>query len=127
MKKLFALLMALTMTFQLVTPAWADTAEEHTHENTSTVEETTEAPTEETAAPTEETPAEETTVSTEETTVPAEAEPSETPEEDFEENGIAAYSRPADAVAAVGICGSALQICTVRHNKTIYDSIILGL
>ena len=42
-------------------------------------------------------------------------------------HGIAAYSRPADAVAAVGICGSALQICTVRHNKTIYDSIILGL
>ena len=42
-------------------------------------------------------------------------------------HGIAAYSRLADAVAAVGICGSALQICTVRHNKTIYDSIILGL
>ena len=42
-------------------------------------------------------------------------------------HGIAAYSRPADAVAAVGICGSALQICTVRHNKTIYDGIILGL
>lgn len=33
MKKLFALLMALTMTFQLVTPAWADTAEEHTRPN----------------------------------------------------------------------------------------------
>ena len=103
MKKLFALLMALTMTFQLVTPAWADTAEEHTHENTSTVEETTEAPTEETAAPTEETPAEETTVSTEETTVPAEAEPSETPEEDFEENGIAAYSLP-DIHLPEGMC-----------------------
>ena len=41
-------------------------------------------------------------------------------------HGTAAYSCPADAVAAVGICGSALQICTVRHNKTIYDSIILG-
>ena len=103
MKKLFALLMALTMTFQLVTPAWADTAEEHTHENTSTVEETTEAPTEETAAPTEEAPAEETTVSTEETTVPAEAEPSETPEEDFEENGIAAYSLP-DIHLPEGMC-----------------------
>lgn len=103
MKKLFALLMALTMTFQLVTPAWADTAEEHTHENTSTVEETTEAPTEETAAPTEEAPAEETTVPTEETTVPAEAEPSETPEEDFEENGIAAYSLP-DIHLPEGMC-----------------------
>ncbi len=117
MKKLFALLMALTMTFQLVTPAWADTVEEHTHENTSTVEETREAPTEETAAPTEETaapteetaapteeaPAEETTVSTEETTVPAEAEPSETPEEDFEENGIAAYSLP-DIHLPEGMC-----------------------
>ena len=103
MKKLFALLMALTMTFQLVTPAWADTAEEHTHENMSTVEETTEAPTEETTAPTEEAPAEETTVSTEETTVPAEAEPSETPEEDFEENGIAAYSLP-DIHLPEGMC-----------------------
>jgi len=110
MKKLFALLMALTMTFQLVTPAWADTVEEHTHENTSTVEETREAPTEETAAPTEETaapteeaPAEETTVPTEETTVPAEAEPSETPEEDFEENGIAAYSLP-DIHLPEGMC-----------------------
>ena len=110
MKKLFALLMALTMTFQLVTPAWADTADEHTHENTSTVEETTEAPTEETAAPTEETaapteeaPAEETTVSTEETTVPAEAEPSEIPEEDFEENDIAAYSLP-DIHLPEGMC-----------------------
>ena len=103
MKKLFALLMALTMTFQLVTPAWADTVEEHTHENTSTVEETREAPTEETAAPTEEAPAEETTVSTEETTVPAEAEPSETPEEDFEENGIAAYSLP-DIHLPEGMC-----------------------
>ena len=92
-----------TMTFQLVTPAWADTAEEHTHENMSTVEETTEAPTEETAAPTEEAPAEETTVSTEETTVPAEAEPSETPEEDFEENGIAAYSLP-DIHLPEGMC-----------------------
>lgn len=110
MKKLFALLMALTMTFQLVTPAWADTVEEHTHENTSTVEETTEAPTEETAPPTEETaapteeaPAEETTVSTEETTAPAEAEPSETPEEDFGENDIVTYSLP-DIHLPEGMC-----------------------
>ena len=103
MKKLFALLMALTMTFRLVTPAWADAVEEHTHENMSAVEETTETPTEETAAPTEEAPAEETTVSTEETTVPAEAEPSETPEEDFEENGIAAYSLP-DIHLPEGMC-----------------------
>ena len=42
-------------------------------------------------------------------------------------HGTAAPSRPADAVSAIGICGCALQICTVRHNKTIYDSIILGL
>ena len=34
MKKLFALLMALTMTVQLVTPAWADAVEEGPEEST---------------------------------------------------------------------------------------------
>ena len=59
MKKLFALLMALTMTVQLVTPAWADAVEEGPEESTEAVEvvqETTEA-TEETEVP-EETEAE---------------------------------------------------------------------
>ena len=40
MKKLFALLMALTMTVQLVTPAWADAVEEGPKEITEAVEET---------------------------------------------------------------------------------------
>ena len=55
MKKLFALLMALTMTVQLVTPAWADAVEEGPEESTEAVEvvqETTEA-TEETEVPEE--------------------------------------------------------------------------
>ena len=38
MKKLFALLMALTMTVQLVTPAWADAVEDGAEETTETVE-----------------------------------------------------------------------------------------
>ena len=77
MKKLFALLMALTMTVQLVTPAWADAVEEGPEESTEAVEvveETTEA-TEETEVP-EETEAEtketeaENTEATEEVTEP---------------------------------------------------------
>lgn len=74
MKKLFALLMALTMTVQLVTPAWADAVEEGLEETTEAVEvveETTEA-TEETEVP-EET---EETEATEEVTEP-ESEPGE--------------------------------------------------
>ena len=72
MKKLFALLMALTMTVQLVTPAWADAVEDGPEKSTEAVEvveETTEA-TEETEVP-EETEAEtEETEATEEVTEP---------------------------------------------------------
>ena len=86
MKKLFALLMALTMTFQLVTPAWADAVEEGPEETTEAVEvvkETTEA-TEETEVP-EETEAEtEETEATEKVTEP-ESEAGETTEEPTEE------------------------------------------
>ena len=73
MKKLFALLMALTMTVQLVTPAWADAVEDGPEESTEAVEvvqETTE-PTEETEEVPEETEAEtEETDATEEVTEP---------------------------------------------------------
>ena len=97
MKKLFALLMALTMTVQLVTPAWADAVEEGPEETTEAVEvveETTEA-TEETEVP-EETEAEtEETEATEEVTEPektteetAEAEPTEETEEALPEAGV---------------------------------------
>ena len=86
MKKLFALLMALTMTVQLVTPAWADAVEDGAEETTETVEvvqETTEA-TEETEVP-EETEAEtEETEAREEVTEP-ESEAGETTEEPTEE------------------------------------------
>lgn len=64
MKKLFALLMALTMTVQLVTPAWADAVEEGPEESTEAVE-----------------VVEETTEATEETEVPEETEETEATEE----------------------------------------------
>ena len=87
MKKLLALLMALTMTVQLVTPAWADAVEEEPEETTEAVEvveETTEA-TEETEEVPEETEAEpEETKATEEVTEP-ESEAGETTEEPTEE------------------------------------------
>lgn len=86
MKKLFALLMALTMTVQLVTPAWADAVEEGPEESTEAVEvvqETTEA-TEETEVP-EVTEAEtEETEAAEEVTEP-ESEAGETTEKPTEE------------------------------------------
>ena len=63
MKKLFALLMALTMTVQLVTPAWADAVEEGPKETTEAVEEV-----------------QETTEATEETEVPEETEETEATE-----------------------------------------------
>ena len=87
MKKLFALLMALTMTVQLVTPAWADAVEEGPEESTEAVEvvqETTEA-TEETEEVPEETEAEtKETEATEEATEP-ESEAGETTEKPTEE------------------------------------------
>ena len=64
MKKLLALLMAVAVTFQLVTPVFADT--EGTEETTVPTEAVVE-----TKAPTE-APAEETTAPTEETTAPTE-------------------------------------------------------
>lgn len=102
MKKLFALLMALTMTVQLVTPAWADAVEDGPEESTEAVEvvqETTEA-TEETEAETEETEA------TEEVTEP-ESEAGETTEEPTEdtaeptETGEEAEDEQVAAVAAL--------------------------
>ena len=92
MKKLFAMLLALTMTFQLITPAWADAATEEPEEVTEAsevveeVEETEEdVPEEETTEPTEEEPAEETTEATEEA-LPK--EPTEAPAEETEEPAV---------------------------------------
>ena len=119
MKKLFALLMALTMTVQLVTPAWADAVEEGPEESTEAVEvvqETTEA-TEETEAPEEtETETEETEV-TEEVTEPegtteetAEAEPTEETEEALPEAGVVEDVAALEAgVVASGTCGENLS------------------
>ena len=99
MKKLLALLMAVAVTFQLVTPVFADT--EGTEETT--------APTEavvETEAPTE-APAEETTVPTEETSAPTETteeteEATEATEETVED--IALFADDGDVIAS-GECG----------------------
>lgn len=96
MKKLLALLMAVAVTFQLVTPVFADT--EGTEETT--------APTEavvETEAPTE-APAEETTAPTEETSAPTEAteETEEATEETVED--IALFADNGDVIAS-GVCG----------------------
>ena len=97
MKKLLALLMAVAVTFQLVTPVFADTeGTEETTAPTETVVETeapTEAPTEETAAPTEETSAP--TEATEET--------EEAAEETVED--IALFADNGDVIAS-GECGN---------------------
>ena len=106
MKKLLALLMAVAVTFQLVTPVFADTegTEEATVPTEAVVE--TEAPTE---APAEETtaPTEETTAPTEETSAPTEAteeteEATEVTEETVED--IALFAEDGDVIAS-GECG----------------------
>lgn len=100
MKKLLALLMAVAVTFQLVTPVFADT--EGTEETTAPTEDVvetetpTEAPAEETTAPTEETAA-----PTEETSAPTEAT-EETTEETVED--IALFADDGDMIAS-GECG----------------------
>ena len=103
MKKLLALLMAVAVTFQLVTPVFADTeGTEETTAPTEAVVETnapTEAPAEETTAPTEET-----TAPTEETSAPTEAteETEEATEETVED--IALFADNGDMIAS-GECG----------------------
>ena len=78
MKKLFAMFLALTMTFQLMTPVWADGAGEEPEEVTEASEVVEEA------EPEEDVPEEETTEATEEgeTEVPTESE--EVPTEETE-------------------------------------------
>lgn len=112
MKKLFALLMALTMTVQLVTPAWADAVEEGPEESTEAVEvvqETTEA-TEETEVPEETEETEATEEVTEETTEEtAEAEPTEETEEALPEAGVVEDVAALEAgVVASGTAGENL-------------------
>ena len=120
MKKLFALLMALTMTVQLVTPAWADAVEDGPKETTEAVEEVqdTEEPTEEVEEVPEETEAEpEETKATEEVTEPeetteetAEAEPTEETEEVLPEDEVIEDVAALEAgVVASGTCGENLS------------------
>ena len=106
MKKLFAMFLALTMTFQLMTPVWADGAGEEPEEVTEAsevveeVEETTETREEEipeeTAEETEEVPTEE--------TVPETTEAEETQPETVEETA----GMLAEDVIDSGFCGDDL-------------------
>ena len=112
MKKLFAMFLALTMTFQLMTPVWADGAAEESEEVTEAsevveeVEETGEdVPEEETTETTEEKIPEETAeeVPTEET-VPETTEAEETQPETVEETA----GMLAEDVIDSGTCGDDL-------------------
>ena len=124
MKKLLALLMAVAVTFQLVTPVFADTeGTEETTAPTEAVVETkapTEAPAEETTAPTEET-----TAPTEETSAPTEAteeteEATEATEETVED--IALFADDGDVIAS-GECGDNLTwVLTADGTLTISGS-----
>ena len=113
MKKLLALLLALTMTVQLVIPAWADAVEDvpkETTEAVEVVEETTEA-TEETEVP-EETEAEtEETEATEEVTDETTVEePTEETEEVLPEDEVVEDVAALEAgVVASGTCGKNLS------------------
>lgn len=116
MKKLFAMFLALTMTFQLMTPVWADGAEEEPEEVTEASEVVEEAepeenvPEEETTETTEEGLTEETEVPTEseevptEETVPETTEAEETQPETVEET----VGMLAEDVIDSGTCGDDL-------------------
>ena len=118
MKKLFAMLLALTMTFQLITPAWADAVGEGSEEVTEAseiVEEGSEEeiPEEETTEPTgAELPEETTEAPVEETeaTEPASEEPSEgeapITEEAQEEDPAPLTS---EGALASGTCGKSVN------------------
>ena len=100
MRKMFAFLMALAMTVQLVMPAWADVAQEETAETVATEE--AQGATEEAAEePTEEVP-EETEGETGEATEGTEAAAEETEEETTEavEETTEPESAPTEAPAA---------------------------
>lgn len=127
MKKLLALFMAFTLTFQLVTPVFAEEIEE-TQAAAEAVEVETEAPVtevptaeppvpetaapEETSAPTEPQPttevteATETTASTEETTT-ASTEPTEETTEETTEPALDLFAEDENVIAS-GICGTNL-------------------
>lgn len=118
MRKMFAFLMALAMTVQLVMPAWADVAQEEPGETVAT-EEAQGATEEVTEEPTEEVP-EETEGETEETTEGTEAAEEETEEESTEaaEETEAEETEPEETVeetealeagiVASGTCGENL-------------------
>ncbi len=113
MKKLFAMFLALTMTFQLITPAWADAAVEEPEEITEASEVVEEEPQEETTEAAEEALPEETTEATEEQTEATEPTLEELPEEEepvmeeVPEEELALQS--SQSIKASGTCGANLK------------------
>lgn len=112
MRKMFAFLMALAMTVQLVMPAWADVAQEEPGETVATeeaqgaTEEAAEEPTEEVPEETEGETTEETEAATEETTEEStEALPEETVEEETEPEETVEEAEELEAAANSGTCG----------------------
>ena len=112
MKKLFAMFLALTMTFQLMTPVWADAATEEPEEVTEASEVVEEAepeedvPEEETTEATDEGETEETEVPTESEEVPTEETEPETTE--AEETVEETAGMLAEGVIDSGTCGDDL-------------------
>ena len=116
MKKLFAMFLALTMTFQLMTPVWADGAAEEPEEVTEAsevaeeVEPEEDVPEEETTEATEEEGPEETEVPTESEEVPTEETEPETTEaeETLPETVEETAGMLAEDVIDSGTCGGDL-------------------
>ena len=116
MKKLFAMFLALTMTFQLITPVWADGAAEEPEEVTEAsevaeeVEPEEDVPEEETTEATEEEGPEETEVPTESEEVPTEETEPETTEaeETLPETVEETAGMLAEGVIDSGTCGDGL-------------------
>lgn len=103
MKKLFAMFLALTMTFQLITPVWADGAGEEPEEATEASEVAGEATTETTE---EELPEETAEAPTESEEVPTEKTVPETTE--AEETVEETVGMLAEDVIDSGTCGDDL-------------------
>lgn len=122
MKKLFALLLALTMTFQLAQPVWAETMATEPTQTTQTPEETeetvpesTEPETTEPAVPAQTEATETTAPETTEASVPESGEPQPDAEPSAEDV-------PAPQSDSTGVCGESLTWTLAGGTLTISGS-----
>lgn len=122
MKKLFALLLALTMTFQLAQPVWAETVAAEPTQTTQTPEETeetvpesTEPETTEPAVPAQTEAPETTAPETTEASVPESGEPQPDAEPSAEDV-------PAPQSDSTGVCGESLTWTLAGGTLTISGS-----